>query len=148
MLRAIGGTIVGYLVIVVIIMATFTGLYFLMGADRSFREGTYVPSLSWILVTFVLSLLAAMAGGWVSVAVGKSAKAATLLATMVFVLGMALAVLSLNEPPLENPVRSGDVSNFEAMKRAKEPSWVAFTNPILGAIGVVAGARLRKPAAP
>ena len=147
MLRAIGGTVVGYLVMVVIIMATFTGLYFLMGADRAFRTGTYVPSLSWILVTFVLSLAAAMAGGWVSVAVGKSIKAATLLATVVFVLGMALAVMSLNEPPLENPVRLGDVSNFEAMQKAKEPSWVAFANPILGAIGVMAGARLRKPAA-
>ena len=147
MLRAIGGTAVGYLVIVAILVVTFTGLYLLMGADGAFRKGTYVPSLSWILVTFVLGLLAAMLGGWVSVAVGKSMKSATLLATMVFVLGMAQAVLSLNASPLENPVRLGDVSNFEAMRKAKEPTWVSFTNPILGAIGVMAGVRLRKPAA-
>ena len=147
MLRAIGGTVVGYLVMVALIIITFTGLYFLMGADGAFRKGTYVPSLPWILVTFVLSFAAAMAGGWVSVAVGKSIKSATILATVVFVLGLALAVVTMNESPMENPVRLGDVSNFEAMQKAKEPTWVAFTNPILGAIGVVAGARLRKPTA-
>jgi len=147
MLRAIGGTVVGYLVMAAIIFITFTGLYFLMGADGAFRKESYVPSLPWILITFVLSLAAAVAGGWVSVAVGNSIKAGTLLATMVFILGMILAVGTLNEPPLENPVRLGDVSNLEAMRKAKEPSWVAFTNAILGTVGVAAGARLRKPAA-
>jgi hypothetical protein len=146
MLRAIGGTVVGYLVMVVLVMATFTGLYFAMGADGAFRKGSYVPSLPWILLTFVLSLGAAVAGGWVSVAVGKSIKSATILATVVFALGMAVAVMTLNEPPLENPVRLGDVSNLEAMQKAKEPTWVAFMNPIIGAVGVLAGARLRKPA--
>ena len=63
MLRAIGGTVVGYLVMVALIMITFTGLYFLMGADGAFRKMSYVPSTPWILLSFVLSLAAAVAGG-------------------------------------------------------------------------------------
>jgi hypothetical protein len=43
-----------------------------------------------------------------------------------------------------NAARTSDVSNMEAMQKAKEPAGVALTNPLLGAAGVLVGGRLRR----
>lgn len=41
-------------------------------------------------------------------------------------------------------VREASAGNLEAMTNARQPGWVAVLNPIIGAIGVMLGARLKK----
>jgi hypothetical protein len=150
MARAVLGVIVGYIVMAVLVVIMFSVAYLGMGTDRAFKTGTYDPSLLWIVVSLVLGLIAAIAGGWVCAMVARpGSKAPKVLAGIVVVAGLAMAGLSAaKQPPPE--VRSGAVSNFEAMQRARTPLWVALTNPIVGAIGIVIGAGLRgrPPAGP
>ena len=41
-------------------------------------------------------------------------------------------------------MRSADVPNMEAMQKAKQPAIMLLLNPIIGALGVFAGSKLRK----
>jgi hypothetical protein len=128
----------------VVVMATFSLAYLAMGADRAFKPGTYEPSSVWLVVSFVLGFVAALLGGVVAVSVGKHTKAASALAVVVVVIGIAMAIPALTSTADPGP-RTGEVSNFDAMQKAKQPAWVSFLNPIVGAVGVLAGAKLRRP---
>jgi hypothetical protein len=142
--RIIGGVVAGYAVMAAVVMASFTIAYFAMGADRAFQPGSYHVSSAWLVVSTVLSAAAAVAGGWVALAIGRSHRTAVILAIVVVVAGVVLALPTLNAPPSDE-VRTGGVSNTEAMMRAQQPPVVTILNPIIGGIGVMLGARLRKP---
>lgn len=145
MVRNILGVILGYVAMFAFVFITFTGLYFLLGADGSFQPDTYEVSVVWIVISFILSLAAAVLGGYVCVLISKNQKAALFLAGIVFVLGIAMALPVLSESADEvHEMRSADVPNFEAMQKAKQPPLVALLNPIIGALGVFAGSRLKK----
>ena len=67
------------------------------------------------------------------------------LAIVVFTLGLLLAIPSLIAHQRNaGEVRAGNVSQMEAMQKANEPLWVPFTFPILGAVGVLIGGKLRR----
>ena len=147
MVRSITGVVVGYVVMIIFIFLTFTGLYFLLGAEGSFETDTYEVSTIWIIISFVLSIAAALIGGYVCVTIAKSQKAALVLAGIVFVFGIVMAIPVLSESTEDvQEMRKADVPNMEAMQKAKQPPLVALLNPIIGAIGVFAGARLKKTA--
>jgi len=143
MVRMIAAIVVGYIVMFVLVFATFTAAYFALGADRSFRPGTYEVTGAWVAVSTVLSFAAAVAGGFLAAKIGRGQKAAVLLAVVVVVLGVVLAIPSLNAPKTDE-VRPGDVSNADAMMKAQQPPAVTLVTPVIGAVGVLAGARLRK----
>lgn len=145
MVRNIIGVVVGYVVMVIFIFLTFTGLYFLLGADGSFEPDTYEVSTIWIVISFILSIAAALIGGYVCVVIAKNEKAPLFLAGIVFILGIIMAIPVLSESTDEvHEMRKADVSNMEAMQKAKQPPLVLLLNPIIGAIGVFAGSRLKK----
>jgi hypothetical protein len=54
---------------------------------------------------------------------------------------MAIPTLS---PPSDNTllVRDASIGNLQAMEHAQTPPWIAFLNPVIGAAGVLLGARL------
>lgn len=114
--RNIAGVVVGYLVMFVVVMATFTGVFFVLGADRAFRAGSFEVTGLW----------------------------AHLLAIVVVVLGVILAIPTLDAPEPGEP-RTGDVTSSEAMMKAQQPPVVSFLNPVIGAVGVLLATRLRKP---
>lgn len=145
MLRGILGVIAGYVVMFVVVFGSFTAAYLAMGAEKAFRPGTYDVSMLWIAISIVLGLVAAIAGGLVCAAIAKGGKAPMALAILVVVLGVLMAIPTLNAPDAGAPVeRTGDVGNMAAMQSARTPSWVAFLNPVIGAVGVMLGAGLRK----
>jgi hypothetical protein len=43
-------------------------------------------------------------------------------------------------------VRTADAGNIEAMNNAKTPTWMMLLMPVIGAVGVLAGASLKKEA--
>lgn len=143
--RLIGGVVLGYVVMVVAVFAAFTLAYLAMGADRAFQPGSYEASRLWLVVSALLGLAAAVLGGWVAVRIGRTHRTAVVLAIAVVVLGVVLALPTLNAPPTDE-VRTGEVGNMEAMMKAQQPPAVSILNPIIGGIGVMIGARLRRAA--
>jgi hypothetical protein len=144
MLRTIGAVVIGYVVLVLFVFVTFSLTYLLLGADGAFEPGSYNVSTLWLIISFVVGLLAAVLGGYVCASIARNARAPIILAGIVLVLGLLLAipvVMTPSEGGLQ--VREGNVGIFEAMQNAKQPAWVALVNPIVGAIGIMIGARLK-----
>lgn len=145
MLRKIIGVVAGYIAMAALIFILFTTLYLILGAEGAFQPGNYQASTTWLVLSTILGLIAAVIGGLVCVMIAKDHKAAIWLAGLVLVLGIILAIPSLNVPYDEmNKVREGNVDNIEAMQNAKQPPIALILNPIIGAIGVIAGSRLKK----
>ena len=140
--RLVGSVVLGYLVMFVLVFLTFTGLYLVMGVERSFQPGTYDASWLWIGLSIPLAIVAAIVGGWACAAVARSGQGPRALAGFVLVLGLLMAILMLRAPA-ESPPRTGAVGSMEAMQQARQPIWIALLNPFLGAIGVMIGGRRR-----
>lgn len=62
MWRSVVSVVVGYVVLSLVIFATFSAAYLAMGADAAFHPGSYVVSTLWLVVSFVLGFLAARPG--------------------------------------------------------------------------------------
>lgn len=141
--RTIGLVVLGYIVIAGLVFLSFSVAYWLMGADGAFQPNSYELTTTWIVVTMVLGFVAAKAGGYLIAAMARTGNEPKALAAFVFGLGILFAVqmmLSSEAPP---GVRDAAVSMSQAMSNAQQPMWVALLNPIIGALGVMTGARLR-----
>jgi len=147
MLRKVLGVIVGYLVMACFVFLTFTGAYLVMGTNQAFKPGTYDVSLRWTAISFVLSLVAAIVGGYVCALIARSSRAAQVLAGIVIVLGILVAIPVLTGGDTRPNVRPREVPNLQAMQSARTPKWVALLNPIVGAVGVMVGAGIRQKTA-
>ncbi len=108
MLRKIIGVVAGYVAMAVLIFILFTVLYLILGADGAFQPGNYQASGTWLVLSFILGLIAAVVGGFVCVLIAKDKKAALWLAGLVLVLGLILAIPQFNVPEEEmNKVQGG-----------------------------------------
>lgn len=142
MLRAIGSVVVGYLVMLVTVFVTFTLAYAVLGTGGAFQEGSYDVTTLWVIVSIVLGLAAAIAGGVVCASIARSATPPRVLAGVVVVLGLLMAVPALRQAgPVPEP-RPETMGNMEAMMSARQAEWLALLNPIIGGVGVLIGAGL------
>lgn len=148
MLRSVLAVLAGYAAMFVLVFVAMTAAYFALGPDRAFRPRVYEVSVLWIAVWAVISLGAAVAGGWVAARVARNKVAPGALAGVVLALGLVSSIATLNAAPPENPVREPGTPLLEAMSNARAPAWNAFLTPVLGAVGVLAGAALAGPARP
>ena len=146
MVRAVLSVIAGYAAMFLVVFASFSAAYLAMGTERAFRPGTYEVSGLWLAVSFVLSVGAAAVGGRLCAALSRSGKAPWALAGLVLVLGLLMAVPVMQASRQNPEPRTAAVGNLEAMSRARQPVWVALLNPRVGFVGVLVGARWRKPA--
>ncbi len=143
--KKILAVIIGYVVMVAFIFITFTVVYIAMGTDGAFQPGVYDVSIIWILASIILGILAAILGGLVCVMIAKDQGTAKILAGLVLALGLALAVPAAMGVEEETPnLRSGEVGVMESMQVARQPLWVVFLNPFIGAAGALIGGRLKK----
>jgi hypothetical protein len=147
MLRAVLAVIVGYLVMALLVFKTFTLAYLHIGADASFRPGTYDVTPLWLVVSFVLSFIAAFVGGWVCATIARRSTAPKGFAAAVFILGLIVALSAIMASDDARPkMREGNVGNIAAMQNAKQPGWVALMNAFIAPAGILIGARLKKGA--
>lgn len=145
MVRNILGVVLGYVAMFAFVFISFTVLYLILGADGSFESGTYEVSIVWIIISFILGLAAAVLGGYLCVLISKNNKAVLVLAALVLIFGIAMAIPALGESADDvYEMRKNDVSNMEAMQNAKQPAYMLILNPIIGALGVFAGSKLKK----
>ncbi|WP_419939281.1 hypothetical protein [Candidatus Palauibacter sp.] len=138
MLRNILAAIVGYIAMAAVLFALFSLLWLALGPSRSFQPGTWEVSGAWALGSVVLGLVAAYIGGRVCARMAHDARAATMLIAIVLVLGLVAALM-----PVEMAAgpRPDDVSMMEATASARQPVWISWLNPLIGAVGVWFGSR-------
>ena len=145
MARSIIAVIVGYLVMFILVSATFMGVFLLMGVEWSFKPASFEASNAWNVMSLIASFVVAVIGGFLCAAIAKGSRAPIALAIVVFALGLLMAIPTLFANKANaNRVRTGDLSQFEAMQNATQPAWVPFTFPILGVAGVLVGAKLKR----
>ena len=142
MLRAIGGVILSYVVMAIYITVVFLGLFLALGVERVFQTDSYEVSTLWLFISLAISVSSAIVGGYVCAAVSKNWRACQVLALLVLVLGILLCLPKMHEDP---HVRAGDVPTWQVMQLAQMPVWAHVLSPVLGAVGVLLGAGMKKP---
>jgi undecaprenyl pyrophosphate phosphatase UppP len=145
MARSIIAVIVSYIAIFALTFLAFTCVYMVLHADGAFRPGSFESSKRWLLIAFVVNFVVAVIGGLLCAAIAKGGKAPIALAIVLFVLGLLLAYPSLMAQKANvGLVRRGEVPMMEAMQKAHSPTWVPFVFPIIGAVGVLVGSKLKR----
>jgi len=145
MVRSVLAVIVGYILMFILQVAAFMTIYTIVGANWSFRTGTYDASNRWTLMQFAVVLITAAIAGFVCAMISKGGKAPLALAGLVLLLGLVMATLKVaTQAPDTHDVRPAVVSNMEAMQKARHPAWVIFLGPFIGAAGVVIGGKLKR----
>ena len=145
MLRSVLGVIIGYIVMFVLQVIAFMTIYTMMGADWSFKPASYEASTAWTAMQFSVILITTIIAGFICAAIAKGGKAPLVLSVVVLLLGLALASASTALRPADtHEVRTGNVPNMEAMSKARHPAWVIFLGPVIGAVGVVIGGKLKR----
>ena len=144
-MRRILGVVLGYATMAVFIFLTFSLLYLILGAEGSFEPKSYDVSLIWIIISFIFGIIAAVLGGYVCVLISKSQTQSMVLSALVLVIGLTLGISQLGPQINEvQEVRNASISNWDAMQKAKQPAFMLLMNPIIGALGVLGGSRLKK----
>ena len=135
-LRTVLGVIAGYAAIAITLFVVFTGVYFVLGADWSFVEGSWEPSLGWIVMGFVAGLGAAILGGYVTGRIDKTGTGTWALMGLIVVLGIVAILTIPDYDPSAFARTDASPSNLEAMNNAIQLKWVAYVNPVIGCVGV------------
>lgn len=139
-MRTLLAVLAGYLVTALVVFGGLTAAYLATGPAFAFLPGRYDVSPGWVAVMIVVGIAAAALGGFAAHRLAPAPRTVRALAAVVVVLGLAMAMGSLNAP--EDPlamVRPGDVASMDAMMRARTPTWAAVLNPVLGVFAVFAG---------
>ena len=145
MLKSILAIIVSYIAMLVIFMAIFTCLYFMLGVERVFRADSYEVSMLWIVLTLIIGFVVSMFSGYLCAAISKSWRTCQVFALIVFLLALihCFSALRRNNPDAPN-TRAGEVGMFDAMSLAIMPLWLHFVNPIISGAGVLIGACMKR----
>lgn len=147
MARSVIGVIVGYLLMFALEFAAFMTIYTVVGADWSFKPGSYYASTRWTLMQFTVAFVIAVIGGWICALISKGGKAPLVLAIVIVVIGFTLGALHVATQPADTgEVRGPNVPNLVAMTKTRQPAWVFFLGPVLGAVGAIAGGKLKRRA--
>jgi len=146
--RKIAAVVVGYVAMAAFVFVTFTVAFLAMGTEGAFEPQSYEVSATWIISSIVLGLIAAVLGGLICQMIGRDQRTTMVLAGIVLVLGILMAIPTLSQDLSAMNMRTGNITSMEAMQDAYQPPWTAFLNPILGALGVMIGARLKSVAKP
>ena len=145
MLRKILAAVVGYVVMVAVVLAGIAVAWSLLGGAGAFRAEGPAPSTIWIGLNLLTGFLAAVAGGWTALKIGRSAAAVKILVGVLLVLGIYLAVIAdssyAKREPVNKPV--AEMSFAEAGQHGKQPAWYNWLIPLVGVGGVLVGGRRR-----
>ena len=144
MARSIIAVIVSYVLMFVLISLSFFAMYSVLGADQAFKPRSWDASNRWIVGALVLSFIVAVIAGFVCALIARGGKAPLALAIVVFALGLVFAIPSFVANQADQGVRAHAPPLFEAMQKAKQPNWLPLAFPVIGALGVLVGAKLKK----
>ncbi|MEM9560414.1 MAG: hypothetical protein AAF995_08910 [Planctomycetota bacterium] len=147
MFRSILAGVIGYLAMALAIMVLFTAAFLALGADRAFQPGTFDTAPIWLAVWGIGSIAASLLGGFICAKLAApSSKAPVGLAVAVVILGLVTAFANASRP--DPGPRDANLSTLEAGAKATQPAWTVWAQPAIGALGVLAGARLGRKTVP
>ncbi|HJZ80780.1 MAG TPA: hypothetical protein VKD91_10560 [Pyrinomonadaceae bacterium] len=145
MVRKVLAVIVGYLVMFALQFAAFMTVYTVMGADWSFKPRSYHASTRWTLMQFTVIFVTALIAGLVCALIARGGKAPLALAVVALVIGFTLGALHVATQPADTgEMRPASVPNMEAMTKARHPTWVIFLGPVIAALGIAIGGKLKR----
>ena len=142
MVKAIVSIVVGYLAFTCVMFGLMTVLWFAVGMERVFQQGTFQITPVWIALALLVALIAGTVGGFVCSAMSKSAGVVKVFAVIVFVLAMTMCIPAMTANKTPKP-RSGDIKMMEAMQQAQAPIWMHLSSSVLCGLGVLLGGRRR-----
>ena len=137
--RNVGGAVLGSVVMAGAVVLLLSGLWAVLGAEGAFRPGSWEVSGAWLFGSIVVGLLAAVIGGMVCTCVAADDRGLLMLMALVLVLGVYLA---LANPPAAEGIRPPAVDMADPMNSVRQPTWLAWLNPVIGVAGAFAGSRL------
>jgi hypothetical protein len=147
-LRSIVAVVVTYIIMCILIMGAFTGMWFGLGPDRLLQPGSYKGSMLITILAPAITIFGGLFGGWMCAKIGRSGKPVMILAGIVLTLGLVMAYFTLQKPYPADPREPG-MTVPQIMEVGREPTWFAIANPIIGAAAVLIGGRFiaapRKP---
>lgn len=139
MLRSILAVILSYIAMTILIIAVFSAMWFGLGPDRLLVPGTWDGGLLLTIAAPGITLLAGLFGGWMCAKIAPGKRGPVMvLAAVVLVLGLVMAVVTLQKPAPTGP-RDPGMTMQQIMEKGREPAWVAIGNPIIGATAVLIG---------
>src|SRR5436190_10072422 len=141
MLRSIIAILVGYIVLSLFLIVGFTTVYSLLGSDLVFRPETYAVTPLWWVFSAAIGLIGSALAGYVCAVISKNMRVCQVFAGIVFVI---LIIFSI--PKMRNSTprfRAGPIPTMEAMRATQMPIWLYILNPVLCALGAVAGSRMK-----
>jgi len=140
MVRFILAVIFGYLCMALLVMAGFAVGF--LKPELAFHAGTPSIRPGWLAYTLVLSLGAALAGGWVCRRLARARGPVIALAGLALAIGIGSAVHNAGRPaPTVSAEELAAMAPAEQLQHARQPDWYAFTLPALAASGILLGAR-------
>ena len=145
MARSIIAVIVSYIIMFVLNFLGFVTLYAVVGETQAFKPRMYLASNRWIAMSFAFIFVSAIIAGLICAVIAKGGKANLALAVVIIVLGFLLAIPAVMKAKANaGMVRTGNTPQMEAAQKAYWPIWTPFAFPIVSAIGVLVGGRLKK----
>ena len=145
MTRSIIAVIASYIIMFVLNFLGFVTLYSVVGETQAFKPRMYLASNRWIAMSFAFIFVSAIIAGLICAVIAKGGKANLALAIVILALGWLLAVPAVMKAKANaGLVRTGNTPQMEAAQKAYWPIWVPFTFPIISAVGVLIGGRLKK----
>jgi hypothetical protein len=145
MLRAVLGVIVGYIVMALFVIVGISAAFKIMGADGTFEPERYDVTTKYVLVVLGVGFLAGIMGGCTCAWIARLPKLPMAMAAIILVFGILGALPYVMTGDQEVVVRPPEVDSLEVWKLARPPAWVALLLPVIGAAGVLAGARIKSP---
>jgi peptidoglycan/LPS O-acetylase OafA/YrhL len=145
MLRSILAIIASYVVMFVLFLAVFTGLYLVLGTERVFQPDSYEISNLWLALTLIFGFLGTIVAGFLCATLSRKWRTCQIFALIVFALASVQCLMALRRQNPDAPnVRAGEVSYFEAIEHAVTPFWLHVVNPIVNGAGALLGARMKR----
>lgn len=140
MLRIIAGIIVGWIVMTVVVVASFGITMAALGLEQILQPASYWTTTTFNIIVLVGGFVGAIAGGLVCALIARNSLAAFVLIAVVLVMGAGSVVMNMNKP--DPPART-EPATFEGIRaHGKEPMWFAISKTLVGAAGILIGASL------
>ncbi|MCB0718866.1 MAG: hypothetical protein KDD65_10500, partial [Bacteroidetes bacterium] len=114
--------------------------------EGAFQPGVWDITPLWAVLLVISGFVAAIAGGYAARRIDKDMRGAYILLGISVVLGIFFAIPVITGSGIQPlSTRPDELPMMDAMANGRQPIWVALLNPVIGAIGVLFGARLYHP---
>jgi hypothetical protein len=138
MVRSILSVLAGYATMAALVMAGFSIAF--VRPEIAFEPGTLNVTTGWLIYTALLSIVAAIVGGWVCRRISDSPRPVEMFALIALALGAASAGQNARRPePAVSANELAEMKPMDRLKFARQPDPYAFALPVLAVAGILIG---------